>query len=143
MKAKKTDYVLTGVGVLLFVAGLVLTKVIPEPQGIMIALPYVCIGIGCGLFGRGVSIIVSHNIMKKHPEIEKQQRIEEQDERNIALADKAGAKAYKMATYVFDVLLLAYALMGVDLVPILMLVTGYLFVVGYGIYCRMKLGKET
>lgn len=47
-----------------------------------------------------------------------------------------------MATYVFDVLLLAYALMGVELTLILMLVAGYLFVVGYGIYCRVKLEKS-
>lgn len=142
MKTKKLDYILTVLGVLLFVGGLVLLKIIPEPQGFMVALPYICIGIGCGLLGRGISVIVSRNMTEKYPEIRKQKRIQEQDERNVLLSTTAAAKAYKMATYVFDALLLAYALMGVELAPILMLVVGYLFVVGYGIYCRIKLEKE-
>ena len=142
MKAKRQDYLSTAVGVLVFVTGLVLLKVIPNPEGMMRALPYLCIGIGCGMLGRGISIIVSQNIMEKYPEIQKQKKIEETDERNVLLSTTAAAKAYKMATYVFDVLLLAYALMGVELVPILMLVIGYLFVVGYGIYCRCKLEGE-
>lgn len=139
MKAKKQDYLSTAVGILIFITGIVLLKAVPDPAGMMKALPYLCIGVGCGMLGRGISLIVSQNIMEKHPEIAKQKKIEEQDERNVLLSTTAAAKAYKMATYVFDVLLLSYALMGVDLVPILMLVAGYLFVVGYGIYCRCKL----
>ena len=142
METKKIDYVLTALGAVLLVAGLALALSISEPQGIMKALPFVSMGIGCGMLGRGISIIVSQNIMEKNPEIKKQKQIEEQDERNVLLSTTAAAKAYKMATYVFDVLLLSYALMGVELLPILMLVAGYLFVIGYGVWCRVKLEKK-
>lgn len=86
-------------------------------------------------------MIVSRNIMEKNPEIRKQKQIEEQDERNVMVSAMVAAKAYRMATYVFDVLLLSYVLLGVDLLPILMLVAGYLFVIGYGIWCRVKMEK--
>lgn len=141
MKSRKFDYVSTGVGILIFITGLLLLKLVSEPEGMMRALPYLCIGIGCGMLGRGISLIVSGNIMDKNPEIKKQKQIEEQDERNVMLSAMAAAKAYRMATYVFDVLLLSYALMGVELLPILMLVAGYLFVIGYGIWCRVKIEK--
>ena len=45
MKTKKSDYVSTAVGVLLFIAGLVLLKVVPELEGVMRAFPYVCVGV--------------------------------------------------------------------------------------------------
>lgn len=142
MKTKKIDYVSTAVGILICIAGLVLLKAVPEPEGMMQALPYLCIGVGCGMLGRGISLIVSGNIMEKTPEIKKQKQIVERDERNVMLSTMAAAKAYRMATYVFGVLLLSYALMGVELIPILMLVAGYLFVIGYGIWCRVKLEKK-
>ena len=68
--------------------------------------------------------------------------IEQKDERNIALSNQAKAKAYDMMIFVFGAVMVSYALMGLDLVAILMLVTAYLFVVGYGIFCRCKLDKE-
>ena len=73
--------------------------------------------------------------------MEKQKQIEEQDERNVMLSITASAKAYRMATYVFNILLLSYALMNVELLPILMLIAGYLLVTGYAIWYRMKLEK--
>ena len=141
MENRKRDYAVTVLGVLLFVAGLVLLKVIPEPEGMMKALPYLCVGVGCGMLGQGIGLIINGNIMKKNPELKKQKQIAEQDERNVMLSATASAKAYRMATYVFNVLLLAYALMNVEILPILMLVAGYLFVVGYGIWYRLKLEK--
>ena len=141
METRKRDYAVTVLGVLLFVAGLVLLKAIPEAEGMMKALPYLCVGVGCGMLGHGIGIIMNGNIMKKNPELKKQKQIAEQDERNVMLSATASAKAYRMATYVFNVLLLSYALMNVEILPILMLAAGYLFVVGYGIWYRLKLEK--
>lgn len=141
METRKRDYAVTVLGVLLFVAGLVLLKAIPEPEGVMKAFPYLCVGVGCGMLGHGIGIIINGNIMKKNPELKKEKQIMEQDERNVMLSATASAKAYRMATYVFNVLLLSYALMNVEILPILMLAAGYLFVVGYGIWYRFKLEK--
>ena len=45
-------------------------------------------------------------------------------------------------TYVFGALMVSFALMGVDTVAVLLLVAAYLFVEGYGIYCRVQLEKK-
>ena len=130
------------IGLALLGAGLYLVKTIADPQGILRALPYVCIGLGCGLFGQGVSGIVNRAVLKKNPEIAKQQEIAQKDERNQEIAHRAKAKAYDAMVYVFGALMVAFALMGMDLIPVIMLVVAYLYVVGVGIYYRCKLEKE-
>ena len=47
------QYVLTILGILLAGVGLYLVKTLTDPQGILKPLPYLLIGIGCGLFGHG------------------------------------------------------------------------------------------
>ena len=59
MKAKITRYATIIVGLLLLAVGLYLAKTNGDPQGVMRALPYVCIGIGCGLFGHGMGDMIS------------------------------------------------------------------------------------
>ena len=142
MKTKNMDYAVATLGMIAIIAGLVLLKAVAEPQGILLPLPYICIGIGCGMFGGGISSIINRKIMKKHPDAAKQKRIVEQDERNVLLATRAGAKAYKMAMYVFWLLLLIFTLMGMETVYILLLLGGYLFVAGYAVWYRIKLEKE-
>ena len=44
--------------------------------------------------------------------------------------------------FVFGALLLAFALMQVDLTAVLLLVGAYLLVQGYAVYCRIRLEKE-
>lgn len=52
--------------------------------------------------------------------------IEENDERNINIGNRAKAKAYDMMIFVFGALMLSLALMNVDLMVVLMLVCCYL-----------------
>ncbi|MEA4939493.1 MAG: DUF6442 family protein [Christensenella sp.] len=130
------------VGLALLGAGLYLVKTVFAPTGVMLALPYVFIGLGCGMFGQGVSGFVNRAVLKKNPEITKQQEIEQKDERNQEIANRAKAKAYDAMIFVFGALMVAFALMGMDLVPVLLLVGAYLYVVGVGLYYRFKLEKE-
>ena len=130
------------VGLALLGAGLYLVKTVFAPTGVMLALPYVFIGLGCGMFGQGVSGFVNRAVLKKNPEIAKQQEIEQKDERNQEIANRAKAKAYDAMVFVFGALMVAFALMGMDLVPVLLLVGAYLYVVGVGLYYRFKLEKE-
>lgn len=44
--------------------------------------------------------------------------------------------------FVFSALLLVFALMGVEMTALLLLVAAYLLVQGYAVYCRVKLEKE-
>ena len=139
---KKTGYVIVMIGILLLGTGLYFVKTIRNPQGIMLTLPYVCIGIGSGLFGHGMGGILSRRAMQNNPQMQKRKEIEQNDERNIAIANRAKGKAFDMMTFVFGALMIAFALMGADLAAVLLLVFAYLFVHGYAIYCRCKYEKE-
>lgn len=142
MKKNGWNYVCTLLGVVLLATGLVLLKTIAEPQGTMLSLPYICIGLGCGLFGGGMGSILGNRMLKKHPDIRKQKEIEEKDERNRTIADRSKSRAYDMMVFVFGALMVAFTLMGVEVQVILLLVFAYLFVVFYGIWHRCKLEKE-
>jgi len=142
MKKNIANTITLIVGLALLGAGLYLVKAYPSAQGVLLALPYVCIGLGCGLFGQGVSGIVNRAVLKQNPEIAKQQEIEQKDERNQEIANRAKAKAYDAMIFVFGALMVAFALMGMDFIPVLLLVFAYLYVVGVSIYYRCKLEKE-
>ena len=106
------------------------------------ALPYICIGVGCGIFGHGMGNLINSRIMSNRPDIKKQMEIEQKDERNIVIQNQAKAKAYDMMIFVFGALMICFALMNVDLMVILMLVSCYLFIAGYSIYYRVQYEKE-
>jgi len=129
-------------GLVLLAVGLYLAKTIADPQGIMRALPYVFIGIGCGLFGQGVAGVIERYVYKKHPDMQKQKEIEVNDERNREISTRAKAKGYDTMVFVFGALMVSFALMNVDVAVVLLMVFAYLFVVGSHIYYRVKFEKE-
>ena len=139
---KKADWVVTLIGVIMLGVGLYLVKTIANAQGVLLTLPYVLVGIGCGIFGYGMSNIESQKAISKDEHLQRQLQIEKNDERNIAIANKSKAKAYDLMTFMFGVLMLSFALMNIDMVAILLLVAAYLSVQIYGIYYRMKCEKE-
>ena len=142
MKKKNFNYLVTVIGLLLLATGLILLKAIANPQGILLVVPYVCIGLGCGAFGHGVGDIVNNRVAKNNPQLQKQMEIDKNDERNIAIANQAKAKAYDIMLYVFGALMVAFALMSVDMVVVLLLVVAYLVVVGFFVYFLNKYHKE-
>ncbi len=142
MKKNDRNYYITLIGLLLTATGLYLVKAISEPKGIMQALPYVLIGIGCGAFGNGTGNIIRAKAIGNRPELKKRIEIEENDERNILISNQAKAKAYDLMIFVFGALLLTFVLMGMDLIPVLLLVFAYLFVVFSSIYYRSKYEKK-
>lgn len=142
MKKHRLDYFIAVIGILLLGMGLFLVKIISEPQGAIRGLPYICIGVGCGIFGHGMGNIIGRKAVKNNPDIQKQLEIEKKDERNIAIANHAKAKAFDMMIFVFGVLMIAFALMGVDMAAVLLLVFAYLLVIGYDVYYRFKYDKE-
>ena len=142
MKRKSLDLAAVIAGILLLGAGLALLKLLPGGEGVQMPLPYVCIGLGCAIFGHGMGAILSRRALKNSPQLQKQREIDERDERNITISSRAKAKAYDVMIFLFGALMVAFALMGVELAAVLLLVFAYLVVVGYGIYSRIKLEKE-
>ena len=142
MKTKTMQYIGVAAGLLLLAVGLYLVRTLGDPQGFLRALPYVCIGVGCGLFGGGLGSLIGDRAVQSDPETARRVRIEQNDERNIAVANSAKGKAFDWMTYVYSALMVSFALMGVDLVPLLLLVFAYLLVHGVALYYRIKFDKE-
>lgn len=139
MKDKTKSTVLTVIGLLVLAAGLVTVKM--YELGTQTA-PYLCIGLGCGVFGQGLGELLTRRSEKGHPELARQREIEENDERNIALRDKAQAKAYRIMLPVFGALFFAFGLMQVELRVILLLVAAYLYICACSVYYSVKYRKE-
>ena len=127
----------TVMGILLVLLGFYLLK-----NGSIAPLPHVCMGAGCILFGLGSGSLISRKALRGDPALQKQMEIDARDERNVAIASRAKAKAYDCMTFLFAALMVTFALMGMPMIPLLMLVFAYLFVHGYAIYYRSRYEKE-
>lgn len=142
MKRDRKEIVWIVVGVVLWGIAVLLLRQNPGNSGFWRVLPYVCLGVGAGLLGQGIGQMVQRKALQSDPELARQQEIEAGDERNIQLAQRAKAKAFDLMVFVFSALLLVFALMGVEMTALLLLVAAYLLVQGYAVYCRVKLEKE-
>ena len=138
MKKSKLSAAAAIGGVLLLAAGLYLLRTAADPA----VLPYLCIGVGCGLFGHGTGNLLAAWAVSGHPEVHLQMDIEREDVRNRAVGDRAKGKAFDIMTYTFGALMLTLALMGIDMAAVLLLVFAYLFVHGCAVYYRVKFEQE-
>lgn len=136
------SYLITVAGIAILAVGVYFIKTIEAPQGLLRALPYICVGLGAGMFGHGMGEIMLRYAMKHNPAAAKQLEIEKNDERNLAIANRAKAKAYDMMIFVFGALITALALMNLDLTVVVLLVFAYLFILVYNSYYRFKYFKE-
>lgn len=142
MSKKSAGWLTTIIGIIILVGGNLIVKKLNLPEGVLDALPYICIGIGCGLFGHGMGNLITEKTYKDNPDARVQMEIELNDERNIMITNKAKAKAYDLMIFVFGAMLIGLALMNIDMAVILLLVFAYLFVIGYAIYYRCKYEKQ-
>ncbi len=100
------------------------------------------IGIGAGLFGLSVARIIAIGIAEKNPEYKRKASIEEKDERNMAINNKAKAKGFDAMGYILTSLMLIFVFVNADLSIILLLVFAYLLVYGVFIFYLNKYSKE-
>lgn len=142
MNKKGLYFVISLVGLVLFISGILLITMLPAAQGIMQTLPYICIGVGCGVFGGSLGAAIKIHILTKNPKAARQAKIEQNDERMRAISFKAKAKAYDIMLMVFGTLMLSFALMQVSVYVILAFVAAYLFIVAINIYYLCKYQKE-
>jgi len=129
-------------GLLVLASGVVLNKFTRDTKGIMLTLPYVLIGIGCGIFGYNFGTAMNIYIAKKNPKLAKQMEIEQKDERNICILNKAKAKSYDLMIIVFGALIVTFALIQVDFRVIIGIIATYLFIIFSNIYFTVKWQKE-
>lgn len=110
---------LTVLGMAALAAGLLWARCAPSA-----ALPWVLVGLGCGAFGHGVGELANRRALANSPELCRCKESESTDERNIALTERAKARAYDAMVYLFG------ALMNVETAATLLLAAAYLVVVG-------------
>lgn len=129
-------------GFVMLIAGIMLAIFMPNAQGFMLTLPYILVGVGAGIFGGNLGTAIKNQHLKKDPKAYKQIEINTKDERNIAINNRAKAKAYDIMLIAFSALILAFALMQVELYVVLALVGVYLFVVSSMVFYIYKYHKE-
>lgn len=143
MKSKIIKYTIIICSLFLLTMGLFLIKISNNPQGVMKALPYVCIGIGCVLFGYGMEYVLYEQTINKEPKLKKILDIEKrEDERSEAIKNKAKRKAFDMMTFVFGALMISFAIIEIDTVAIFLLIFAYLFIHGFEICYYIKIYKK-
>lgn len=73
-----------------------------------------CIGFGAAALGLGIGEIIELLIVSrtKSEDFTRRKKIEENDERNIRLREKVGAKINQVIVYALSVILLAFGFMG-------------------------------
>lgn len=126
---KYRNWIVSALGLLLWAVGFWMVK-----GDVRSTLAYVCIGLGCGMFGYGAGELIAGRVLKGAPELQRQMEIDRQDERNVAIADRAKGRAFDLMTFLFGALMVSFALMGVELAAVLLLVAAYLFIHGYALY---------
>ena len=81
-KRRRQGWMLFLAGLLLLAGAWLLLKLLPGLDTTpWRAVPLLCLGVGCGLFGGGTGELLAVQAMKKHPELQKQNEIAERDER--------------------------------------------------------------
>ena len=132
------EWFLTFVGIGLVVVGFLLHKYSLSTDKMIVTIPYIFIGVGCGIFGHFMDNLIKFFSTKNHKELERRIQIDKNDERNILIAEKSKAKAYDLMIYLFTSILIIFSLMGVDKLAIIMIVVMYLSIQIYALYWRSK-----
>ena len=99
-KRRRQGWMLFLAGLLLLAGAWLLLKLLPGLDTTpWRAVPFLCLGVGCGLFGGGTGELLAVQAMKKHPELQKQNEIAERDERNVAIREKAAYSSWYWTLY--------------------------------------------
>jgi ABC-type multidrug transport system fused ATPase/permease subunit len=130
------------IGFIIFCVGLALIKLSQDADGILKTLPYICVGIGSGILGGNLGTAFKNKAMLKNPQAARQMEIEQKDERNQAISNKAKARVYDLMIFVYAAIILAFALMQVDIYVTLTLVAIYLFLIFANVYYFTKYNKQ-
>ena len=97
MKKGNGDLLILLTGLILMAVGLYLLRCYEAAEGVLRVLPFLLIGLGCGLFGQGAGNMVGKRALKNSSEIARQLEIEQKDERNVKISHWSKAKAFSFA----------------------------------------------
>jgi uncharacterized membrane protein len=110
MKNKIKSYTFN-VGIISLAVGIALRYIFPEAGGIPESLPHILSGFGAGIMGVGVVFIIRKRSIENNPQKAKEYEINEKDERNIQINEKAGYATWYVTLFTLAVLSLAFLIM--------------------------------
>ncbi|AGK95978.1 hypothetical protein [Clostridium pasteurianum] len=114
--------VLTIIGAIsIYIGGFVISEKLKGVSGL-------CIGLGAAIFSIGIGNFIGAFIISKveTEEIIRKKNIEVNDERNIRIREKVGAKINRILIYVLSIIVLVLGFMGVNVVIIIMISSVFL-----------------
>ncbi|MCR5721385.1 MAG: hypothetical protein K6G72_03435 [Lachnospiraceae bacterium] len=141
-KGGRVAYILLITGLLLVIGSSFAFYFFGSEKFAYTVISYSIFGGGFGLLGDGIGRLNAARLEKKDPERMRMVNIEKNDERNIAIDEKARAKAFTLSQYLFSAVLVALAIMRVDLKALLLVLAADLLTLTYSLYIRLKLYKE-
>lgn len=111
MRKQSIYYAFLFAGLILLAVGLLLKFLNSTVEDVILSLTFIMIGLGAGLIGASLAKILVESMIKRDPVLAKQYEINEKDERNVRLREKAGYASWYMTllmlaliTFVFLVL---------------------------------------
>ena len=110
MKNKLKTYTFN-IGVISFAVGILLRYILPETDGVLKSLPHILSGFGAGIMAVGVVFIFRKRAIERNPEKAKEYEINEKDERNIQINEKASYVAWYVTLFTLAALSLAFLIM--------------------------------
>lgn len=133
---------LLSVGLMILAAGFMLMILFRNVDGILRILPYICVGIGTCVFQFNLREFINHLTLRKDPQATKLIEIESNDERNIAIQNKAKAKAYDFMIMIFCAIMPILAIKWRELYILLIFLAAYALVSFIYLYYLKKYQKE-
>ena len=104
---KKSQVIAFYAGIVLFAAGLLCAIIFRDAESALAKLPAVIIATGTGMICVGISLITRF----MNPKLAKEYEINEKDERNIRLREKAGLFTWGVTQFVLMAMVLVFLLL--------------------------------
>ena len=68
---KNLSLIISFIGIVSIAGGILLIKTLENPNEFILTLSYICIGVGCGVFGHGMGNFVAIKTVQNNAEINK------------------------------------------------------------------------
>ena len=99
------------IGLLFFAIGIALRFIFHEANGVLESSPHILSGFGAGIMGVGVVLFFKKRAIESNPEKAKEYEINEKDERNIQINEKASHATWYVTLFALAILSLAFLIM--------------------------------
>ena len=135
MKKQPKPYILQ-MGIIVFVVGILLKFLFPASDGALHTLPFVLNGFGAGIVGVGVVTVLRKKVIDNDPQKAKQYEINEKDERNIRIREKAGYATWYTTLFVLSAVSLIFVVLEYNVACFISLGALFIHIISLFVYIR-------